>query len=95
MKAMCKELGNIAQGHADGDKINEKGTNTVNVDAYGLQRVCTLSYNRGLVIDTQGGDLTLRLLIRIYLPHDRGIRVLLHQIPTNPLCPRASLVNAT
>ena len=29
IKAMCKELGNIAQGYSDGDKINEKGTNTV------------------------------------------------------------------
>ena len=29
MKAMCKELGNIAQGYSDGEKINEKGTNTV------------------------------------------------------------------
>ena len=29
MKAMCKELGNIAQGYADGDKVIKKGTNTV------------------------------------------------------------------
>ena len=29
LKAMCKELGNISQGYSDGDKINEKGTNTV------------------------------------------------------------------
>jgi len=29
MKAMCKELGNIAQGYSDGEGINEKGTNTV------------------------------------------------------------------
>jgi len=29
MKAMCKELGNIAQGYSDGECINEKGTNTV------------------------------------------------------------------
>ena len=29
MKAMCKELGNIAQGYSDGENINEKGTNTV------------------------------------------------------------------
>ena len=26
---MCRELGNIAQGYADGNKINTKGTNTV------------------------------------------------------------------
>ena len=26
---MCKELGNIAQGYSYGEKINEKGTNTV------------------------------------------------------------------
>ena len=28
MKAMCKELINIAQGYSDGGKINKKGTNT-------------------------------------------------------------------
>ena len=29
MKAMCKELGNIAQGYSDGKNINKKGTNMV------------------------------------------------------------------
>ena len=29
LKAMCKELGNIAQGYNNGDKINVNGTHTV------------------------------------------------------------------
>ncbi len=54
LKAMCKELGNIAQGCNDGDKINVKGTNTVKFltleEIKQIPKDCRVTYTR-IVID--------------------------------------------
>ena len=50
MKAMCKELGNIAQGYSDGKNINKRGTNTVQFLTRNIPTNRTITYTR-IVVD--------------------------------------------
>jgi len=54
IKAMCKELGNIAQGYSDGEDINVQGTNTVkfltHAEIAAIPKDRTVTYAR-IVVD--------------------------------------------